>query len=68
MYCEELKLGIAQIKTNIESKISIVEAKFSKEAQSLKAQIESNESGTEKKSQNKLSNTVYQNIKENGGT
>ena len=64
MYCEELKLEISQVKSNLESKISNVEIKFSNEAQSLKAQIEASESGIERKIQEKLSSSADQNIKE----
>eukprot|EP00794_Sanderia_malayensis_P011225 gene11225-12404_t len=65
IYCgEELKLEIAQVKSNLESKISNVESKLSNEVQSLKTQFEASESGIERKIQEKLSNTADQNIKE----
>eukprot|EP00794_Sanderia_malayensis_P008322 gene8322-9213_t len=57
IYCEELKLEIAQVKSNLESKISNVESKLSNKVQSLKAQFEASESGIERKIQEKFSKT-----------
>ncbi len=57
-------MEIAEVKSNLESKVSNVGIKLSSEVQSLKAQFEASEKGIERKIQEKLSNTADKNIKE----